>query len=948
MSGDRSISLKLLLLPGVFDPDNEWSTAFLDGLLRKPWQDYTGRRLVEIGTGSGWISLALLRLTELDSVLGLDLNPHAVLASRLNTVLNGFDAEGDPLPGDLPDRYTSQVSDLLAEPIRTGYRADVVVGCLPQVIPPARKPVDGNGYDLNNYAPAQGVPEDAFGLGLNARLLREARQVLDPGGSVILNLACRPHNAVLRRMIRRHGFAPAVLWCTRVQQTADTDISDLARWEQGTGRTYFYLHRHATVSVPARVALDRQTAGLPVYHDLQVVECTPRSPALVPLVQALAGGAVAERADALDTTDSDAVFDQRLRFAVTLTGHLTTEATAPYPHERGDMSLRAQVLEVLHRHHDLALIPDDVFVAPNRTELIHAVLLSLVSPGETVLIADRLRDTTHPAVTRTGADAVWLDDNADQLAELLPRLRPRLVLLNRVDGDVAGLLRLCERHNALVVLDESADLALDDLAPDTPGLRMLASHPDTGHLAVVLGLTAGPAFPDVALAALLTRHRDLTHAVATVAELTWSRISWFDQMCVQSRFVPGAAIRFDHHGTTPLPARPVHHRLPTGRSGPAPALLLRTVLAAPAFARADPAPSVIRLDYGENELPLPPRLRAAIVHGYLVRGDHSAAGAAVRAAADYLRATRMPDLRDEEVVLGAGSLPLLSDALVALRGLLGRRPVVALPVAGYGLFAPLAQAAGATVLRIAAAPPDFLLTPAALADVGRFDVLLLTNPGNPSGAAYRSELLRELVALVADRGARLVLDEVFGLLRDLDAPLPLGEDRWAGWNADQRDHTLLLGGLSKEFAAGGLRAGFAATTDSRWLRALRAGQLSRPSPSGLRTVARLFADLPLLWPEVDQLRQRLRAHRARLATGLRELGFGVTDAERGGLFLFPDLTPLTDDPDTFVLELERHAGVRLNTPAWSGVATHARACFAVRESRIDEAVDRMRAYLRHR
>src|SRR5947208_2503571 len=95
------------------------------------------------------------------------------------------------------------------------------------------------------------------------------------GGSVILNLAGRPPDAVLRRMIRRHGFAPTVLWRTRVQQTTDTDISDLARGDQEADRTHFYLQRHATARVPAQMALDRQVAGMPVYHDLQVIECTP-------------------------------------------------------------------------------------------------------------------------------------------------------------------------------------------------------------------------------------------------------------------------------------------------------------------------------------------------------------------------------------------------------------------------------------------------------------------------------------------------------------------------------------------------------------------------------------------------------------------------------------------------------------------------------------------------
>ncbi|WP_346137176.1 hypothetical protein [Lentzea roselyniae] len=32
-------------------------------------------------------------------------------------------------------------------------------------------------------------------------------------------------------------------------------------------------------------------------------------------------------------------------------------------------------------------------------------------------------------------------------------------------------------------------------------------------------------------------------------------------------------------------------------------------------------------------------------------------------------------------------------------------------------------------------------------------------------------------------------------------------------------------------------------------------------------------------------------------------------------------------------------------PAWSGSTSHARACYAIRESRIDEALDRMCTYL---
>ena len=91
--GEHSTRLDLLLLPSIFAPE-AWGSTFLEGLLRRPLRSYRGAKILELGTGSGWVALALLSLTEAERVLGVDLNPQAVLVSRLNAVLNGYDADG--------------------------------------------------------------------------------------------------------------------------------------------------------------------------------------------------------------------------------------------------------------------------------------------------------------------------------------------------------------------------------------------------------------------------------------------------------------------------------------------------------------------------------------------------------------------------------------------------------------------------------------------------------------------------------------------------------------------------------------------------------------------------------------------------------------------------------------------------------------------------------------
>jgi hypothetical protein len=47
------------------------------------------------------------------------------------------------------------------------------------------------------------------------------------------------------------------------------------------------------------------------------------------------------------------------------------------------------------------------------------------------------------------------------------------------------------------------------------------------------------------------------------------------------------------------------------------------------------------------------------------------------------------------------------------------------------------------------------------------------------------------------------------------------------------------------------------------------------------------------------------------------------------------------DVEAFVLERERKAGVRFNTPSWSGAPGFFRACFSIPLGDLDEALRRL-------
>lgn len=303
MPPDRSLSVREHT-PGnsgdavpsfAFDPCDPWTLTFQAGLERAGLR---GRRVYEVGVGSGTNVAFMLRCCAASLVLGSDLDP------RLPMVAHRFVAEVVPglLDRFLPIQGSVNLIDLPAA-VAGVTGADVVVGCLPQVPDPQdamytrfyltqlRKASGAGRYPddrMAHYYPwaaFNDYPFNSVGLGLIEALLRQVRSCA-PHAQVVLNLGCRIGKDILLRVFRANGYRPEELATRIVRQHAGTDISFFIALEtamRGTGFEAdlvceFYTDSAGQLPISASEAKQRLDSdpALPVFHEVCVLRGWPQ------------------------------------------------------------------------------------------------------------------------------------------------------------------------------------------------------------------------------------------------------------------------------------------------------------------------------------------------------------------------------------------------------------------------------------------------------------------------------------------------------------------------------------------------------------------------------------------------------------------------------------------------------------------------------------------------
>jgi len=301
---------------------------------------------------------------------------------------------------------------------------------------------------------------------------------------------------------------------------------------------------------------------------------------------------------------------------------------------------------------------------------------------------------------------------------------------------------------------------------------------------------------------------------------------------------------------------------------------------------------VYHLNIGQPDLETPEPMRRKLGEAPKVFAYTPSAGTAecVEAFSAYYRRVGLP-LGPEELVVTTGGSEAILFALLACAGA-GDEALVVEPF--YTNYQAFATMAGVRLVPLRARAEDgFHLPPLAewqRALTKRTRLVLLCNPGNPTGTVYRRDELEAVAGFCREHGLFLVSDEVYREFvydgREAVSALALpGCEPLA----------VMVDSLSKRYSACGIRLGCLATRNKAVHgAALRMAQ-ARLSPPGLaQLVATGASELP-----ADYAQGVVREYQARrdvLFEGLSQLP-GVLLRKPEGAFYFVARLPVADAED---------------------------------------------------
>jgi aspartate aminotransferase len=293
----------------------------------------------------------------------------------------------------------------------------------------------------------------------------------------------------------------------------------------------------------------------------------------------------------------------------------------------------------------------------------------------------------------------------------------------------------------------------------------------------------------------------------------------------------------------------------------------------------------------------------------------------------------------ERVTVSAGGKQAIFHALLAT---LDRGDEVLIPAPWWVSYPEVVRFAGATAVALpTSAAGRFRINSAQLAAAitPRTRWLLLNSPGNPTGAVYPAELLRELGEVLRAHPRVLVLSD------DIYAPLRYTPGAHATMSVecpDLAERTLTVSGVSKSHAMTGFRIGVA--TGPHWLIAAME-RLQSHSSGNPCSISQAAAVAAFEGPQdfLLDLRERFRARRDRVAAAINAMPGLSTPAPDGAFYCMVDATPLMarfGSDEALCLHLLDHGVAVVAASAFGGGAGF-RISFAADDAVLDEALQRI-------
>lgn len=175
--------------------------------------------------------------------------------------------------------------------------------------------------------------------------------------------------------------------------------------------------------------------------------------------------------------------------------------------------------------------------------------------------------------------------------------------------------------------------------------------------------------------------------------------------------------------------------------------------------------------------------------------------------ANFLEKNQKVNADEEFIFIGPGSKELLYQSIVIFEG------NYLIPKGSWVSYIPQIKAKGGTYTILETyLENDFKLSPKVLKDYlkkeeSEQNVLILNSPNNPTGAIYTEIELQELAEVCREYKVIVLSDEIYSQIN-------FNDDFSPSISRFYPERTIVLGGLSKVFSAGGYRLGFMALPKS--------------------------------------------------------------------------------------------------------------------------------------
>jgi aspartate/methionine/tyrosine aminotransferase len=381
---------------------------------------------------------------------------------------------------------------------------------------------------------------------------------------------------------------------------------------------------------------------------------------------------------------------------------------------------------------------------------------------------------------------------------------------------------------------------------------------------------------------------------------------------------------------------------PSNRSGIAPFHVMDVWAAAAERQRT--RGDLINLSAGQPSTPAPAPVRAAAaaaleteVLGYTVALGIPELREGI--AAHHRRSYGIEVTPDDVVVTTAGSGGFLLAFLAAFDA--GDRVAMARP--GYPCYRNILSALGCEVVELPCGPESrFQPTVAMLEELDEpVRGLIVASPANPTGTVLEPAELAALAAYCAERGIRMISDEIYHGLSYPGSPATA-----SAWETSRE--AIVVNSFSKYFSMTGWRLGWLLVPETLRRAVDRLTGNLTICPPALPQYAAVAAFAPESYAEANSHVERYAVNRALLLDGLPKLGIDRLAPADGAFYVYADVGHLTDDSMRFTYQLLGETGVAvapgIDFDPVEG-QRYVRLSFSGATEPIEEALSRLRPFL---